>query len=296
MSNVLFITPGPIKWASSRLRAHWIAEGLEDASVLQYEYIIQGIEPTYRYDTVVFVKVADTKIVNLFREEGSCVIWDICDPVHWFAPDEARQMADSVDHITVSNTSLMGDFVEWWKPWNSEEPALNVHCIPDRIKLSHYPIQAKHKPTNHIRFIWFGAGQNRFTLMGALANLDRLKANGVDFSLTIYDDQPQNQWKASFPVYHADWELDQENEVLASHDIALIPPYPGAWGRVKSNNKILTAWACGLPVTDGEYFLPMYELATRVTQREISAHAGMETLKRHYLIEQSIQDLKGLLK
>jgi len=37
MDKVLFITPGPIEWASSRMRAHWIAEGIEGAEVSQVE-------------------------------------------------------------------------------------------------------------------------------------------------------------------------------------------------------------------------------------------------------------------
>ena len=132
--------------------------------------------------------------------------------------------------------------------------------------------------------------------MGSLAALDRLKANGVTFSLTIFDDQPQQIWKAGFPIYHVDWNIEQENEILASHDIALLPPYPGAWGKVKSNNKPLTAWACGLPVANGENYHHLYELATRVTCREISAMEGMKALKKEYTIDKSVEQWKGLLK
>lgn len=284
VSNVLFITPGPIKWASSRLRAHWVAEGIEGADVIEYD----GMFYPHR-DNIVFVKIVNSELAQKYRDCGAKVIWDICDPVHWFSPTEAREMADNVDYITCSNPGLQADFYEWYgKP----RPIL----IPDRMRLDRYPIQRIHKPTNHIRFIWCGVIQNRFSLLGAMANLDRLKANGVDFSLTIFDDKPGETWKAKFPIYHTGFEVDKENEVMASHDIALLPPYPGAWGRVKSNNKHLTAWACGLPVTDGENYAQLYELATRATVREISAQAGMDTLTKHYTIDKSVDQWKGLLE
>ena len=285
MSNVLFITPGPIKWASSRLRAHWIAEGIEGAEVMTNDkrWLSKG------WGAVIFVKViAETMIVEALQGQGTKAIWDICDPVHWLNPEDARQMADAVDTIIASNPALAQDFSEWYL----DKP---VHVIPDRIKLDHYPTQRKHQAARPVRFIWYGAGQNRFSLLGAFMNLERLRANGVNLSLTICDDQPQAVWQAEFPILHTAWEVDKENEILASHDIAILPPYPGAWGKVKSNNKYLTAWACGLPVTDGENYHNLYELATRVTQREIAAKEGMETLIKYYTIDKSVEQWKGLL-
>ena len=47
--------------------------------------------------------------------------------------------------------------------------------------------------------------------------------------------------------------------------MALLPPFPGDWGKVKSDNKMLTAWACGLPISTGEY----YELRNLLLEPEL---------------------------
>ena len=134
-------------------------------------------------------------------------------------------------------------------------------------------------------------------IFGALANLERLAANGHSIALTIYDDQPQNRWTFtdSFPVYYTQWRLDQENEVIASHDIALLPPYPGPWGKVKSNNKELTAWACGLPATDGQDYVEMCDLVALSSKRQIEADRGYEEVKAAYTVDKSADEWKELL-
>ena len=100
-----------------------------------------------------------------------------------------------------------------------------------------------------MRFIWYGLAVNRVALFYGLVNLERLAANGHKIELTIMDDRPDQSWRVTdyFPIAHVQWRLEQENEIIANHDVAFLPPYPGPWGKVKSNNKTLTAWACGLP-------------------------------------------------
>ena len=287
MSNILFVTPGPIKWVSSRMRAHWIAERIEGAEVMQSDkkHLSKG------WDAVVFVKVIEEPmIINALQGLGTKVFWDICDPVHWFNPQEAREMADAVDDITASNKNLALDFFDWYE---NKEPL----TIPDCIKLEHYPRQREHQEVDTVRFIWFGASQNRFSLFGAFAPLERLACNGVNISLTIYDDRPheQNIQSNKFPVYYANWDLEQENAVLASHDIALLPPYPGPWGKVKSNNKELTAYANGLAVTDGVNYTKMHELANYYSFRKANAEQGLDYVKTHHPIVNAVEMWKELL-
>jgi len=227
-----------------------------------------------------------TDATHIKKATGAKVFWDICDPVHWFSPKEARAMADAVDGIVCSNENLESDFREWYGGSGK-----TILTIPDRINLDHFPIKRTHQRAETIRFIWYGAGQNRFSLLGAFANLERLVANGVSLSLTIFDDRPHDNWQGvvSFPIYHAKWELDTENAIIAEHDIALLPPYPGAWGKVKSNNKRLTANACGLNVWLGETYQVGWNYCNFVEARRACS------ISRDYTIEKSISQWKELL-
>jgi hypothetical protein len=94
---------------------------------------------------------------------------------------------------------------------------------------------------------------NRMAIWGAVPNLERLVASGYPIELTVCDDRPDVEWQITqaFPMYNVRWSLEKENQILSNHDIALLPPYPGPWGQVKSNNKKLTAYACGLPAVSG---------------------------------------------
>jgi hypothetical protein len=74
-----------------------------------------------------------------------------------------------------------------------------------------------------------------------------------------------------------------------------LPPYPGAWGRVKSNNKALTAWACGLPVSDAQDYKALFALATIAANRERAADLGYKLLCKDYLVEQSAREWMELL-
>jgi len=91
------------------------------------------------------------------------------------------------------------------------------------------------------------------------------------------------------------WKLDEEVEVLASHDIALLPPYPGPWGSVKSNNKTLTAWACALPVIDGGDYGIMSHLCQNPTARGQAGTYGLNQVRDKWAIEKSIEEWRNLL-
>ena len=263
MPDVLFLTPGPIEWASSRFRAYWIAEHLENSEVIEFEQAKKQSRISPAFDNYIFLKSCSPEWVKLIKDFGKRAWWDLCDPVHWFDPKTSRQITEMVDGVVFSNTDLQNDFMDWYGKEKS-----NI-TIPDRLKMSHYSKQREHAPADPVRMIWFGANQNRVGLFGAVQNLERLMANGVNVSLTIFDDNPELTWRfKKFPVYQIGWDLSIENEVIATHDIALLPPYPGPWGKVKSNNKNLTAWACGLPVWDGYNYSYGYMLSTITESRK----------------------------
>lgn len=279
--RICFVTAGPSKWASSRMRGQWIADRLDNAIVASAD------QPLPDADVYIWIKGFDLDIIKERKEARH--IWDVCDPIWWWHPRECWEMAHTVSTIVASNPALAFDF----RSWCGKEPLV----IPDRLLLDHYPLKRKHVHADPVRYIWYGAAQNRIGLFGVIASLERLAANGVKLQLTICDDNPKDRWGLTdmFPIYHADWSVEKENEIISAHDIALVPPYPGAWGLVKSNNKSLTAWACGLPATDGMDYDSLARLATETEYRKSEAKAGFDLLKTSYRIEQSVKEWKAII-
>lgn len=250
--KVCFLTAGPLTWASSRMRAYWPAAYM-DAVVLPLVDVDSGREPLPQADVYVFQKLYSQRVRDAIPA-GALVVWDVCDPLWWFDPEGSEDALRNVDAVTVSTLGLASDFADWQQQTGYGR-AVPVYYVHDCIEPSHFPIQAVHTDHEPIRFIWFGIYVNRVALHAAQANLERLVANGYKIQLTIMDERPDIphvfSTRVSFPVYFVEWSLEIENEVIAAHDIALLPPYPGPWGSVKSKNKNVTAWACNVPTAAG---------------------------------------------
>ena len=173
-----FVVYGPITFASSRLRAYWPAEHLEGAVVCDYATITTDRRPDA--DVYVFLKHGRPQAQADLLAAGKQVWWDACDPMWWFSPNEVRQIIAHVTGVTTSTAALASDFRQF--------SGMQAHVIPDRLKLEHYPMQREHGPQSPVRFVWYGIGVNRHSLLGAWANLCRLAANGYNVSLTLMDD------------------------------------------------------------------------------------------------------------
>ena len=176
---------------------------------------------------------------------------------------------------------------------------MSIATIPDRLNLAHYGPKRQHlnRRGDPIRFIWFGYSQNRHALFGAIAYLERLQCNGVDVALTVMDDKPGvSLGEFEFPIYQTMWRYDREVDIIASHDIAVLPDYPGPWGKVKSNNRHVTAWACNVPTVTGDDWGELWRLATLTDERAYEADVHYEMVKRQYSSHQSANEWKGLLK
>lgn len=284
--KTLFIATGPIEWASCRMRCYWPARYMGAEVVTMSELAKQE---SVDADAVVFQKAFSVPHAQAARERGARVFWDLCDPVYWWQPNESREALQHVDGVVCSSTSLRCDFAQWC---NHSVPS---YVIPDRLELPHFPMRKQHADTRPVRFIWFGLSNNRLAIFGALANLERLTANGYPIELTICDDAPGNEWKITdaFPMLYTRWSLERENQIVAAHDVALLPPYPGPWGEVKSNNKQLTAWACGLAVTSGINYDNLVKLMD-ANNRKANADAGFKAVEDLYQVEQSARDWEAL--
>jgi hypothetical protein len=284
MTKTLFVASGPVSWASARMRCHWPAKYMDDAQV-----VTGGEHNAIDAQNVIFQKVFDGDYARIQRRLGRKTYWDVCDPAWWWSSDACRVIIQHVDGVVCSSEALREDFDRW------SLGMVPSYCIPDRLELAHFPLQRQHTDTTPVRLIWFGLAVNRFALLGALANLERLSCNGHQIALTILDDRPDQPWtNPHFPVYHAQWSLEKENEILSSHDLAILPPYPGPWGAVKSNNKRLTAWACGLSVTDG-FDYERLETTMDIYARRLGSDAGRHIVEEEYTADLSARDWEAIL-
>jgi hypothetical protein len=300
MKRILFITSGPEAWASARMRAFWPAAHMEGSLALPFDQA-NSLPDEYGmgFDAFVFQKVLPTREgVELAHEQGKKVFWDVCDPLWWWSPNEVAEGVQGVDGIVCSSDNLMKDWYAF-----AFERGIQAHfaCIPDRLELTHFPsdpLRKIYQAGAPVKLIWYGIAANRVALVGVLPYLERLAAEGLQIELTICDECPN--WSyidgAAFAVKNEAWNLNTEAATICRHDIALLPPYPGPWGHVKSNNKALTAYACGLPVVTGHDYTALVDLVKSQEARQIAAKRGWELVQREYRVEQSAEQWQELVK
>ena len=290
--RIVFIAGGSLQNAGSRLRCYWPAAYMPNAQVLTWVDARDGNLPD-DCDALIFQKLVDVDAMRRARNRGAAVFWDVCDPSWWWNAADAREVLDTVTAVVTSNVGLAADI----KAWADDDTP--VHVIPDRVELSHYNRQRRHADVTPVRLIWFGASQNRAALYAAHANISRLRANGYAVALTICDNAPNapmRDLEGEYPLYYTRWELDTEVDTLSSHDIAILPPYPGPWGRVKSNNKALSAGACGLPVATGEDYRTLRELVADSSWRQGAGAIARREVEARWQSEQSADEWQALIR
>jgi hypothetical protein len=236
------------------------------------------------------MKTGNIGAVEYLHNNGKVQFAEVCDPNWWLQPTFMRRMIDNMTALVAATEPARDDLLRWYGD-------KRCYIIPDRLNLDHFPLRRKHQHADPVRFIWYGVSINRSALVGAVPVLERLKANGVNVELTILDNSPEILLGMTkhFPVYHTRWTLETENEIISAHDIALLPPYPGPWGVMKSNNKTLTAWSCGLPVTDGFDYYDLYNLSTNSRERQERANYGWQELNDKYTIDKTVQQWNEII-
>lgn len=288
MTRVLFLTIGDRTWASSRYRSYWPADIWSDADAMQWR---PGQAIPDSYDVYVWMKTGDPATMAKLASKGRTNIVEVCDPNWWFEPAAARAVFDQAQALVAATEPAGVDALAWY---GSNLP---LYVVPDRLTLAHYPLQRQHQKTPVIRFVWFGVSANRSALFAAVAYLDRLAAAGYQFTLTICDNSPEQRWQLSdrWPIANIPWSLEHENAILASHDVALLPPYPGPWGKLKTNNKWLTAWASGLPVADCQDWAYLELLTGNAQARQDAAAAGYDELTKRYQTRHTVEQWRTII-
>jgi hypothetical protein len=289
--RVVFVAGGNLSNAGSRFRAYWPAAHMANAEVTNWVVVRDDGLPEGA-DVVIFQKLVDVEAMRQARAHGTAIFWDVCDPSWWWNAADVRTVLELVTAVVASNEALADDLRAW------ADDGTPVHVIPDRLELAHYTRQRQHRYDRPARLIWFGASQNRAALYAAHTTLSRLQANDYAVALTICDNAPNtpmSELEGDYPIYYTRWALDTEVATLTGHDIALLPPYPGPWGRVKSNNKALTAAACGLPVTTGCDYAELRELVADVSWRQGAGALARREVEQHWRVEQSAAEWQTLI-
>ncbi len=101
--NVCFITRGGREWASSRMRAYWVADAMPAKMTVQTIAEITASGTIAEADAYVFQKTVDTQLAANLRARGSLVVWDVCDPSWWWEPGECAKFLPLLSGVTASN-------------------------------------------------------------------------------------------------------------------------------------------------------------------------------------------------
>lgn len=256
---------------SSRIRGRWLLPYWQDAE----EYVI-GKE----YDAIVFQKVYWENMANEFQ---GLRILDICDP-DWLEGKQVFKFIDRMDAVVTSSEALKEYILKL-------RPEKFVECIPDRVYLPEFP----HPKTKHEgvgkKAVWFGYTNNIHYLMQTFDALLRR-----DITLTIIADSPYEP-----PLSYRDLKIENVpysypgvNDEIVKHDFVLLPDpsKTDERGKFKSTNKILNAWALGMPVVKTEADLERYLSAE---ERQKESDLRMKEIKEKWDVKISAQQYKDLI-
>ena len=177
--------------------------------------------------------------------------------------------------------------------------ARHALTIPDRMLPGFHPNIVQHGPRERTVLVWYGDGGNRIALEGYLPLLGYL-AHHLPIELRIIDNMPGVRIVAEdserLPIVHVPWTLETFHAQLLGCDIAYLPPYPGPWGMLKSNNRQVTALWAGLPVVDGMDVGAMAALIENPALRQEVAAQGRVIAERDYDVHSSVEALKALIQ
>ena len=284
--RVLFIAPLGRDMPSSRMRCWQVCDAWDDATC----YLWDGSFPDdiNGYDVVVFHKIADAKWIAKAEELKSLgvrVVLDICDPYYWWH-EEYAELIRIADKVVTSSEGLANDVDRTFE--------IDSVCITDRMPYD--PELKTHRHVDCPILCWFGLSINRKPSLDQTGELlRRLLSEGVDFKLRIIDEKPDIPYITEAWVEHARWRAGTIHVVLMECDVALLPTYPGIWGRVKSKNKTATAGWAGLPVTDGLDYFHIVELLTDSNLRKTEGADSRHVAEVHYDIRQSVVEWEKLV-
>jgi hypothetical protein len=212
---------------SSRIRARWLLNYWPEAE----EYVIGR-----KYEVLIYQKVYwDTMLENF---EGIQIL-DLCDP-DWLEGKPVFEYIDLVDAVTTS-TEALAEYIRKLRPNGF------VQCVPDRIYIpEHQPVKTEHiGPLKNLA--WFGYSHNAHYLISTFDELIKRDLELVFISNAPFD--VPLMYRGKLKVQNVPYNYDTIFRELVKVDAVLLPvPSGDEKAKYKSNNKVLSSWAQGLPV------------------------------------------------
>lgn len=260
----------PNSVGSSRIRARWLINHWPESE----EYMMGR-----NYDVLVFQKVYWREMMDKF--EGKKIM-DICDP-DWLEGKPVFEFVDMMDAV-VTSTEALAKFMK------KVRPKANIICIPDRMNMAEFPKRKTEYVGKPKTIAWFGYNHNIHYIQKTFPDIIK---KGLE--LVVISDQPYNPPLAyqSLKIKNVAYSYPGVHQELLKCDLVLMPDNSGDLrGSFKSNNKILTAWALGIPVVRVPEDLDVYE---DPKQRQIEADRCYQEMLDKWDTKQSVEDYKTLI-
>lgn len=267
---------------SIRIRVHWIIKHLENA------VIANDPRETEDADVVIFQK-AYGPIINLkalrLKSKGKIIVFDLCDP-EWYMladPSHVFEMMNLAHQIVVP-TEKMKELVE-------QKTSTPVCVIEDSMDLDyHNKFKQDHSEKEIPTLVWFG---NRGTFKAFKSYIPELEEvyRQVKFKVKIISDNEtiKEDFEMKIPFEFVEWKLETVNEEIMKCDVAINPKLDDVMDYPKSNNKTLTAWACGLPCVEvwawtetKKWKLHLIELLSNWETRKREGKIGRTKIEEEY--------------
>lgn len=264
---------------SSRIRSTWL---------IKYWPGAEKFQDGKKYDVEIYQKVYWE---GHLKASPAIKIIDICDP------DWARRADKQFLNKIISKADAYVFPTEAYKRYfDTFFPDKPNMVIPDRIDLSLIKQTAKHEGTAK-SIVWFGYSHNSGVLKQAIPTIKQLglKLTIISDDLRIFLGDLAERNLFNFVKYNENTIYEE----LAKHDICLLPPHSMGDGRIpyaakfKSNNKMTTAWACGLPVATNAEQL---EFFMDEKHRQSEAQEKLELIKQEYDVKLSVLDYMSLIE
>lgn len=265
--------------AGVRIRAHQVM-----CELRRQGHAVEWFDAEHadRYRAVVLHKHYDAAAraqAEQLKQAGTRVVFDLCDN-HFYNPkglpewrqraQDLRQMAELADAVVVS-TAALAEIV-------AAECALKRAPIIVRDALDNLdsvPVPLKHRirqalpaqllmrrvraarDQGRLPLLWFGH-HGRSYAEGGMLDLLRIRSEletlnpRLPLHLTVLSNQREKfdanfrDW--TFPVTYGTWNPQHFGDIARLHAIALIPAQDNPFTRVKSENRVVTAFAHGLAV------------------------------------------------
>jgi len=272
--------------AGRRLRADLIMRGLRQQGIQAEWFDEKRLD---RYQCVVFAKRYDSAsqdVASRLRARGCRVVIDLCDN-HFVYPPDNTKMRDGAeklrtfighsDHV-VAGSPMLAEIIARECPvapeistigdLSDDLSIIEISAFEKAVAKIRGIVAARKLSTaaeRHTRLVWFGhhGGSRANAGMSDVAKikplLERLHRE-YPIHLSIISSK-RKKYKAlfadaAFPHCYIEWAPSTFTDLLAMHEIAIIPVELDAFTSCKTDNRVVTALGAGLAVVASD--VPSY--------------------------------------